>query len=427
MKNLTGIVFITTLLLLSACQPNLDALLSNSSNSESEQKFETESPTLLRAVPESILSVVVRIDGLDKEFVGSRSSEGLWSVPLDIKLDESYSFTASWYADHIGTTLLILEQSGDFFADSTMPSSQPNTTDVWSGDPKFDADCDGYENLRELEASWGDPLSLPGCSPVGVWVGKTEFGDDVDYIIDNSDAHGVMVIDETNYVYSISETTSSNTAQPKAEAVFGPLDSTLERFRHFPLSTNSIVHGTDIFGWNFNRGNRFTEYNLTVSSGRRIENEGVDGFEMYWYQESEENFTSPQEYISAISMEDMVGTFTSIIENRCGSEDGSNCSRYLVSITTEADGSFTGYRIRPDDNYLLEEYSGTIKASTASDRFLLVSYSEKDARAGVVDEDGFSRKGVLYKDNKYPGTITLLATGRSEAANVSVMTRLTRN
>lgn len=130
--------------------------------------FATAKPPLLRAIDNSILSVVVRIDDQNPDYTGEQRSDGSWFVRMNISLDDTHTFVAKWYASTKGQRVLVLEQRGEFFASATSLRSQATSDDISEGDA-FDEDCDGLSNLAEMDADSDpldpqDPLSSSGCS-----------------------------------------------------------------------------------------------------------------------------------------------------------------------------------------------------------------------------------------------------------------------
>ena len=122
----------------------------------------TGKPALLRAIDNSILSVVVRIEDSGLEFIGQQREDGSWYVQMGVASNQTHVFVAAWYANLKEQKLLVVEQRGEFFAGPTRVQSDAVTMDVSDG-IRFDADCDGVSNLQELE-TMSDPLSSPGCS-----------------------------------------------------------------------------------------------------------------------------------------------------------------------------------------------------------------------------------------------------------------------
>lgn len=123
----------------------------------------TGKPSLLRAIDNSVLSVIVRIDEGGFEFIGEQRPDGNWFVQMNLPANMTYSYVASWYARVEQQRILLVEQRGQFFTDPAMSDSPPPATDDVSVGNGFDADCDGMWNLAEMKAE-SDPLSSPGCS-----------------------------------------------------------------------------------------------------------------------------------------------------------------------------------------------------------------------------------------------------------------------
>jgi len=121
----------------------------------------TGKPPILRAIDNRLLSVVVRIDAIGREFIGEQRTDGSWFVEMDVPADMTHNFVASWYANYKEQRVLLVEQRGEFYAGSTQVQANPTTVDVSDGNG-FDSDCDGQSNLAELESN-SDPLSTPGC------------------------------------------------------------------------------------------------------------------------------------------------------------------------------------------------------------------------------------------------------------------------
>lgn len=128
-------------------------------------RFTTGKPDLLSAIESSDLFVVVTVVGVDREFPGELQTDGRWNVNLDVAFDTQYMFFARWFASGNSQRVLLVEQSGEFFASSANTTIQPGVSSVSSGDIRFDADCDNITNLAELDAG-DDPLSSPGCESV---------------------------------------------------------------------------------------------------------------------------------------------------------------------------------------------------------------------------------------------------------------------
>lgn len=151
------IAFVLTALALSSC----------TSPSSSKPEFSTKTPTQLRAIDNSSLSVVVRIDGKAPDYTGERRADGSWLVRLELTLDETHSFVARWYYSVEGQRVLLMEQQGEFYANSATMVAQANTTDNSGegGDPRFDVDCDNQTNLEEIKNA-SDPVNSPGCNGV---------------------------------------------------------------------------------------------------------------------------------------------------------------------------------------------------------------------------------------------------------------------
>jgi len=133
-----------------------------STEQASGPEIATSKPPLLRAIDNSVLSVVVRIDEGGYIFVGEQRTDGSWFVKMDVPSDKTHNFVASWYASMKGQTLLLVEQRGEFYAGPDQLQSNAVTQDISVGDG-FDYDCDGKSNLNELEDG-SDPLVGPGCS-----------------------------------------------------------------------------------------------------------------------------------------------------------------------------------------------------------------------------------------------------------------------
>jgi len=126
----------------------------------------TAKPAQLRTIDNSRLSLVVRIDNQAQEYAGELRPDGRWYVVLNIELDVTHNYLASWYGRVGGTSVLLLEVRGEFYANSETLFAQASgdAEMTSSGAPQFDSDCDGASNLEEVNAD-DDPLSLPGCLP----------------------------------------------------------------------------------------------------------------------------------------------------------------------------------------------------------------------------------------------------------------------
>jgi len=124
--------------------------------------------------------------------------------------------------------------TADDSSTATSPGTEPNLTDVNPAmsevspvdDSGTTTSPDTEANLTDDDPGTTEAGTADSVNPaIGIWVGKTAFGDDVSSIPDNSTGHGIMVIDENEFIYSISETAHSSTwgNGTKAQAVFGPL------------------------------------------------------------------------------------------------------------------------------------------------------------------------------------------------------------
>ncbi len=139
-------------------------LVACSQEATTNAKFPTNTPSMLRAINIELLSVDVQIDNTGPIYKGVRNEDGTWDVKLTISLDTNHNFVAKWFV-MVGTDrLLVLEQRGFFYADSTVTSGDPSETQtISSGEPQFDYDCDGMSNLEELMDLNTDPLGPSGC------------------------------------------------------------------------------------------------------------------------------------------------------------------------------------------------------------------------------------------------------------------------
>jgi len=148
--------------ILSACSPETTTNLNYPASTL--LKNPTNTPAELRAIDNGILSVDVQIDRTGPIYKGKQDENGNWTVDLNISLDTDHSFVAKWFA-MVGTQRIpVLEQRGNFYADSNGTNADATITQSISADePQFDLDCDGMSNLDELADLNTDPLSLPGC------------------------------------------------------------------------------------------------------------------------------------------------------------------------------------------------------------------------------------------------------------------------
>jgi len=156
-KYCACLALIFTTVVLSACSPEANT----SSN------FPTRTPPELRAINTELLSVDVQIDNTGPIYKGERDASGNWNVDLEISLDTDHSFVAKWFVTVDTQRILVLEQYGNFYADSATNSGDGTLTQsTSSGEARFDLDCDDVSNLDELANFDTDPLGLPGCGSV---------------------------------------------------------------------------------------------------------------------------------------------------------------------------------------------------------------------------------------------------------------------
>lgn len=126
-------------------------------------------PAALQNVSSQNLSVSVFINNQNKRYIGEILDDGTWVVRLRLEtLDVSYQYRARWTALVNGQEILVMEQSGNFFANASSGHAQVEEIETLSQGAAYDSDCDGQTNLVEL-TNGGDPLNSPGCavSPVG--------------------------------------------------------------------------------------------------------------------------------------------------------------------------------------------------------------------------------------------------------------------
>lgn len=158
-KSCACLALVLTTIVLSACSPETNT----SSNFPTRTPF-TRTPLELRTINTELLSVDVQIDNTGPIYKGERDASGNWNVELEISLDTEHSFVAMWFATVDTQRIPVLEQYGNFYADSaTNRGDGTLTQSISSGAARFDLDCDDVTNLDELAEFDTDPLGLPGC------------------------------------------------------------------------------------------------------------------------------------------------------------------------------------------------------------------------------------------------------------------------
>ena len=161
-KSCACLAIVYSAIVLSACSPEANTTLNYLANSP--LKYPTNTPSKLRTISNEALSVDVQIDNTGPIYKGEKDENGNWTVDLIISRDTTHSFVAKWFAMVRSQRLLVLEQRGNFYADSTNTRAEPTQMQsISSGEAQFDFDCDDISNLAELMNPEDDPLSLPGC------------------------------------------------------------------------------------------------------------------------------------------------------------------------------------------------------------------------------------------------------------------------
>jgi len=129
------------------------------------------------------------------------------------------------------------------------------------------------------------------------------------------------------------------------------------------------------------------------------------------------------ELVEAISIPEVVGTWSNTVGDSYIGGAGGEILDHTFSITIDTDGSFYGSEeligFAEVDVFELpgKNKVGEVSAATLSDRYLLVSFTE----------NGRAHQGVLFRDAKYPGTLTILATGPQPLTNQSISSRMRRS
>lgn len=144
-KYLIAIVALVSFL--SGCS-NADNNASSSSGGEviGLSKYASSTPALLRAIPSSDLSMELSVGNVTEAYNGEFFPDGRWLISVDIQPNQTHDISIKWFmADH-----LLLEETGQFYADPSQPTIAPELDFVSAGYPRFDDDCDGYSNLDEL-------------------------------------------------------------------------------------------------------------------------------------------------------------------------------------------------------------------------------------------------------------------------------------
>lgn len=111
-------------------------------------------PSSLRAIPSSELSVIVSIQGDSTVYAGVVDASGNWAVQLNVELGKNYMAVVSWYYNSGGAEpLLIATQTGNFFT-SPLGRGQLSGSLETSGTvvAALDIDCDGVSNLDEINS-----------------------------------------------------------------------------------------------------------------------------------------------------------------------------------------------------------------------------------------------------------------------------------
>ena len=133
--------------------------------------FKSAKPSQLRAIENAELSVVVRINNADPDYPGVEQDDGTWFIEFNAQPDANHTFVASWFANFDGVRLLLLEQSGAFFANSSTGIAQ--MTSALDTQSAFDFDNDGLSNLSELETG-SDPLISQNAAGNNAEIGTVE-------------------------------------------------------------------------------------------------------------------------------------------------------------------------------------------------------------------------------------------------------------
>lgn len=174
--SLHGLVKLMRLFMLGA--PSMLIACSDSSvqtQSHATGNLEFTSPANLRQTPRynpDQLIARVSINGADTvTFYGSdQSNSDLWTVQVDVILDEINEIEIVWIEIMDGRELLLSEQKDEFYANSQTRSAEISSEHISSGDPRFDVDNDTVSNLDERLAGTdpfeADPIVqvLPDCT-----------------------------------------------------------------------------------------------------------------------------------------------------------------------------------------------------------------------------------------------------------------------
>lgn len=153
-KSCACLALVLSMIVLSAC----------TSEPNTSSKFPSRTPPELRTINAELLSVDVQIDNTGPIYKGKQDASGNWNVELEISLDTDHSFVAMWFASVDTQRIPVLDQYGNFYADSaTNRGDGTLTQSISSGEARFDLDCDDVTNLDELAEFDTDPLGLPGC------------------------------------------------------------------------------------------------------------------------------------------------------------------------------------------------------------------------------------------------------------------------
>lgn len=126
-------------------------------------------PSMLRNIPDSALSVTVQIDDQPTLYQGARRDDGTWFVIISFEnieeeINREHIAVVSWYVDENGEKILVARQTTSFLVSETGVASLGGTLQT-DGAPEFDIDCDGTSNFEELTNDT-DPLTVNGCDAI---------------------------------------------------------------------------------------------------------------------------------------------------------------------------------------------------------------------------------------------------------------------
>ena len=164
---------ILLMLALIACDSR-DALDSRDTQTLTGPKLTTQTPGVLRNIPISNLSVEVTVDNVTKTYQGTDFPDGQWLIEFDLQPGQTYDIVVQWFS----LTHLVLEETGQIFADPEQLTMTPDLEFISAGYDRFDDDCDGLSNLDEIR-SGTDPNVATGttesaCSDISEGIVLTE-------------------------------------------------------------------------------------------------------------------------------------------------------------------------------------------------------------------------------------------------------------